>query len=410
MDFNFFRKKPPAPPVKIRPKTAAVEKTDHTKPSTKPRAISPAPRTPAPTAQPKAAPKLESERAKEAPKADFAEASAETYSVIEEAAIFYANERNTQAIAVLTQYLQEHSEQPDLQPWLMLFDLYQSQGMKQEFDKSALEFVVRFERSSPAWVDTNTQQEQAAQAPKAGGGDYVGLGGQVTVTSLEPKLKRLREFAQNSSVRLDFAKLEAIDQPACQLLAAELQALKEAGKKIRCINSPPLVKLLKLEAEKTPDEAHHSYWLLLFYLYQALGVQAEFEDLAVEYAVAYEVSPPSWEEVSSGPITLQESPEIPSEAVEVDDIFTLSGVIASGVSDNQMADLMKFAEDKTEFSIDMSRVTRVDFMSVGNFLTLLMQLSQSGKKIAITGANEMILGLFSAMSVNQFAQVIRKTK
>lgn len=404
MDIPFFRKKPPAPPEKQRSKSGATDKTAHQPTFQKNTAVSPVAVEEADFHDAKETGLTGGERPPES-----AEASAETCSVIEEAAIFYANDRNTQAIAVLTQYLQEHPDQPDLQPWLMLFDLYQSQGMKQEFDKYALDYVVRFERSSPAWVDTNTSQEVKTPAPKTSGGDYVSLSGQVTVANLEAKLKRVRDFAQNSPVRLDFAKLEGIDQPACQQLTDELQKLKQAGKKIRCINTSPLIKILKAEVEKTPDEAHQSYWLLLFYLYQASGLQAEFEDLAVEYAVAYEVSPPSWEEITE-PITLQESPELPTEAVDADDIFSLTGIIATGISDNQMADMMKFSEDKTEFSIDMSRVSRVDFMSVGNFLTTLMQLSQAGKKVAIIGANEMIQGLFSAMGVNQFANVVRKTK
>lgn len=400
MDFSFFRKKPPPQPVKTRSK---AEQTEEAK---KPQQSKPG----APAVAHAASEEITPVGTGTDGGAAIAEASAETCSVIEEAAIFYANDRNTQAITTLAQYLQEHPTQPDLQPWLMLFDLYQSQGMRQEFDKLALEFVVRFERSSPIWVDTTIQQDASPKPVQTGGGDYVGLSGQVNAASVEPKLKRLRDFAQQKAVRLDFSKLESIDQSGCEAVLATLIELKATGKKVRCIHTESIIKQLKQEVAAPPDPAHHPCWLLLFYFYQVSGLQAEFEDLAVEYAVAFEVSPPSWEEVTiqAAPDPAMETMSAPPE--EDEDVFQLSGVIATGISDNQMADLMKFAEDKTEVNIDMSRTSRVDFMSVGNVLTLLMQLSQSGKKITIKGANEMILGLFSAMGINQFATLVRKTK
>jgi len=36
-------------------------------------------------------------------------------------------------------------------------------------------------------------------------------------------------------------------------------------------------------------------WLMLLDLYQHLGMRAEFEEAAVNYAVTFEISPPSWE-------------------------------------------------------------------------------------------------------------------
>ena len=36
-------------------------------------------------------------------------------------------------------------------------------------------------------------------------------------------------------------------------------------------------------------------WLMLLDLYQHLGMRAEFEEAAVDYAVTFEISPPSWE-------------------------------------------------------------------------------------------------------------------
>ena len=36
-------------------------------------------------------------------------------------------------------------------------------------------------------------------------------------------------------------------------------------------------------------------WLLLLEFYQIMGKETEFEDMAINYAVTFEMSPPSWD-------------------------------------------------------------------------------------------------------------------
>ena len=51
-------------------------------------------------------------------------ATAESHSAVEEAAILYANERVTEAVATLLSFIKENAESRELHPWLLLFDLY----------------------------------------------------------------------------------------------------------------------------------------------------------------------------------------------------------------------------------------------------------------------------------------------
>ena len=46
--------------------------------------------------------------------------------------------------------------------------------------------------------------------------------------------------------------------------------------------------------EKSAEE-QRPYWALLFEVYILQGRMEEFEELGLEYAVAFEISPPSWE-------------------------------------------------------------------------------------------------------------------
>ena len=72
--------------------------------------------------------------------------------------------------------------------------------------------------------------------------------------------------------------------------------------------------------EKSVDVA---VWLLLLDLYQMLGLQNEFEEAAVDYAVTYEVSPPSWETPPPRPKPLETSQPITLETG--DDAFHVVG-------------------------------------------------------------------------------------
>jgi len=73
----------------------------------------------------------------------------------------------------------------------MLFDLYQHLGMKVEFEVLALEFVMEFERSPPAWIETGERPDPALDT---GGIAYFALGGTLTDASA-PELEKLRNAA-----------------------------------------------------------------------------------------------------------------------------------------------------------------------------------------------------------------------
>lgn len=339
---------------------------------------------------------------------EVVESCAESCNAIEEAAIYYANDRLTQAIGSLVQGIKDHPEIKEVQPWLMLFDLYQIAGMKQKFEELAMEFVVKFERSPPAWVEG--QQASVSKQPEKGGlGNYFAFTGELTAAA-ENQVKQLQAAAKSGAVRLDLSKIQRIDADASKLLLEALQGMRKAGVKIQYSGVATLLGLLKQATEAGPDSAA-PHWLLLLELYALQGKQAEFEDLAVEYAVNFEVSPPSWEQLASRVKAEEISEPAPSaDAAPAVEGFALQGVI-SAASEAKLKELVQYAASRAEVHINMSQVPRVDFVSVGMFLNILIEISQGGsKKVLIEGANELINALFSVMGVGQFATILRKTK
>lgn len=329
------------------------------------------------------------------------------YSAVEEAAILYASDHPDEAAALLLDIVKNHAEMKEIQPWMMLFDIYQIQGKKPQFDELALEFVVKFERSAPIWSDAKVP---GAKTEKTNAGKIAAAEGYVSLTGIlkgdkDSLFQSLIQTAQKGKgLRVDFSRLDGVDASGSRRLVETFQDLKKSGKKITPISAPRLADLLKgLLGQGGEDEQAH--WQLLFSLYQCQEMQAEFEDLAVEYAVAFEVSPPSWEPISQGKPAAAVAE--PSAVPQDEDAYYLSGVISTG-SERQFQEMSRFAAAHVEVCLDMADVPRVDFISIGNFVGELVSLRGSGKTVLIRNANEMIRALFGIMGVDQFATIQRR--
>lgn len=330
--------------------------------------------------------------------------SAEAVSAVEEAAVYFANNMADQALATLIQYLQDFPEKKELQPWLMLFDLYQAQNNKPAFDELSMQFAVGFERSAPIW-----KMPAAPMAPRKADPaqkDLLTMGSQLVAS---PQLERLCQMAQGSgSVKVDLHDVASVAPGGCKLMQEGLSSCRKKGRLVQLEGVEHLIEVVKTEIASHGHGGEDSLaWLLLFELYQWLGKEAEYEDLAVEYAVNFEISPPAWEALKPALLAARTpSPAAPRHVPEGDS-FALRGVI-SEASQTQLQEISNYAADRQEVRINMAEVTRVDFVAVGNFMSVLINLTQADKKVLILEANEMIQALFHMMGVSEFATLIRR--
>lgn len=336
-------------------------------------------------------------------------AASEMGSAVEEAAILYASAHADQAAALLVDFIQAHPGK-ELQPWMMLFEIYQIIGLRKQFDELTMEFVVKFERSAPIWSDDKIPGAKKEKGPAGTAAEgYVSLTG-VLSGDKDSLFQNLVQTAQKGAgLRLDFSRLQGLEASGSRRLVETLQGLKKDGKKITPLSVPHLTEMLKaMLGQGSEDEQAH--WELLLNLYQCQGLQQEFEDLAVEYAVTFEVSPPSWETMPQCKpvVSLPAAEAAPAPQSEPDpDAFFLTGVISTD-SENQLMALERYAEPRSEVYLDMTDVERIDFVSIGNVVGVLATLNAKGKKLMIRNANEMIRALFKIMGVEDFATILRR--
>ncbi|MGH8694963.1 MAG: hypothetical protein ACREVS_00630 [Burkholderiales bacterium] len=367
----------------------------------------PAPRAPAPPPAPKPA------AAKKKPKGpvdsilciEVEEGSGHDIpAAIEEAAILFANGQVEEAHARATKAIeQEELGAWKLQMWLMLFDLMQSLGRKQEFEEKALDFVVKFERSPPPWVDAPTAAARANPSMRTGGLAHVALTGVLGAQSAAA-LDQLKKAAERQpKLRLDFAKLQSIEPAGCTLLRDTLRAFKVGKRDVYLTGEARILQLLREAAKAGDKSVDAAVWLLLLDLYQMLGMHDEFEEAAVDYAVTYEVSPPSWETPPPRPKPLEASQPIALETG--DDAFHLVGEVA-GQSDQLFTDITAYAGRANPVTLELAATKRIDFVNAGRLLNVLEKQQVAGKELVIRGAGEMIIALFAVMGITRIARII----
>ena len=365
-------------------------------PQSAPLPVSPAPQ---PAAPPLDVSALASSLAKDpVPSIEASPAANDVAPIIEEAATLFANGRAEQALAALSRSVREADlGDSALQGWLMLFDLYQHLGMKLEFEALAPEFVVKFERSAPAWIEIGERPDPALAT---GGIGYFALSGMLTgASALE--LEKLRN-TPGQTVRIDCGRLLGLDGPGCSLLREALLSVHEAGKEVMLSGESRLLAFLERFCQAGKIETDAAAWALLFDVYRTLDLKDKFEEAAVNYAVTFEVSPPSWES-QTGAQARGSTVLPPVEAT--DQALILSGELI-GAGETLAKELQDWAGANKMLVIDMSRATRVDLATAGVMLNVFSKLREAGTTIQVRGANELIRALFGITGLSKVARII----
>lgn len=326
--------------------------------------------------------------------------------VAEEAAIYYANNKPLDAIRVLKEWISSPAAREDVQPWYMLFDLYQLSSMHEAFDDLCIPFVETFLCSPPLWRGKTVEKQQPAKPVAAAGkpNDYLALTGVISVDS-EAQITQMRGILEKyGQLQLDVSKIQALESSGSGLLLQTLQKFRRSGAKMQLGGTGNLIGLLKkLIADGTTAAEH---WLLLLEIYQLLGKESEFEDLAIEYAVTLEVSPPSWEAAPKSVMSVESEEAPAAEEEKPSDVFHASGEIAGNIQP-MLEQFRAYSDVHSKVVVDMADVSRVDFVSVGDLLNELVALQGSGKQATLLNVNEPVIALFQTMGLDGFVTIQR---
>jgi len=163
------------------------------------------------------------------------------------------------------------------------------------------------------------------------------------------------------------------------------------------------------EASGQPLSTSLGYWSLLFELYILDGKLNEYEDLGLEYAVAYEMSPPPWEAVvrPTGADGAVEATADAGASSQEQSGFPLKGVISAS-SKEMLQQLQIYAASKQEVLVDMSALMRIDFAVAGQFFEAIRSIHLAQKRVILSNLNELTAALLEVFGMTKHAILMRK--
>lgn len=303
----------------------------------------------------------------------------------EDAAMMHAGGQSAEAVELLFNEIQQSPHKTE--SWLMLFELLQQTHNKDRFDETGLLFVLEFEKTPPLW-------RQASPAVISEQQNYYLFPAILTGNHIDKEIALFKAASHGcQSMRIDLAKVKEIDTIAAAELLAQWQRCRQQNIRLQLSGNTEIETLLQSRIQTgraIPAEA--PLWLLLIELQQIQGRQEEFENLAVDYAITFEVSPPSWIEPKAAVATAR-----PALNRKPADRLILEGDLLSS-QPGPLATIRDYVRQHEFAVVDFGQVNRVDFDSSGQLLSLCME-----KKITLCNVNALILALFRIMGITELA-------
>ena len=360
---------------------------------------------------------------------------------LEEAAIRFANGDHEGAESGLQEVLAQHGNdapEPLFEIWMTLFDLYRATGQQDKFDALAINFAARFDRSAPMWFSMPAQlgmeEEPAADAVPARRDFAWNAPPKLTLQTVAALQAALGRAA--SPWTLTWSRLTDIDEPAVPALAAEFERWAEQTGQIVFVGTEGLQAVLEAHTQSGDRAQDPHWWRLRMAALRLMGRPDEFEMVALDYCVTYEVSPPSWQSprcafqddgagasaapVASGPdlmaraqwdsrvpgadatapAPLVAGPEGLAGHVEGDATAALEAVAASAAAAGLGVDV--------PLQVRCDRLIRIDFSAAGSVLNWAAEQQAERRVVQFVNLHRLVAVFFNVVGINEHAWVVAR--
>ena len=324
------------------------------------------------------------------------EDTAELGPALENAALMFAHGNASAATAALTHAL-DTAERTQPMVWMCLFDLHARNADRTAFEELALRFIVLFERSAPAWDElatggtgtTANTQQMARAKPKSL------LRGGLTDPQT-PVIASLTEAAKRKDVApprfdLDIVDLDSVNDICGTLLAGSLAVLRRKGSVISFRGLESTLRRLTTPLQNG-TRSHKGQWYLVLELLQWSASRKEFEDRAVDFAITFEISPPSFEPLTTvqrSVLTKQAEDPLVAQELLVDDRVTWLGDL-KGAANPCLKLVAVDAATTNPVVVDMRQVSRIDFVCGGAIANAFTRLMAQAIDVRVIGASPIV--------------------
>lgn len=358
---------------------------------------------------------------------------------LEEASIRFANGDNAGAEAGLLEVLAPTGARTDHdETWLTLFDLYRAIGQQDRFETAAIDFAGRFGRSAPQWVSIpEAVGRMGAPAAAPGAAQAIAnwtspatLGTQ-SIATMNAALQKVQ-----APWKLSWVKLNTIDPAAVEPLTKQFTHWASQPVQLRFIAADVLEKVLKDATPSGDKGVNPAWWKLRMEVLRVMHRPDEFELVALDYCVTYEVSPPSWDSGRCDYKPLQADGSYVAGHTIIGEAFhdSLSSGLGYGDTatvglNSQMSNIstvelagqilgdateaLDMLEAKTQGAdvivISCNRLIRIDFSAAGTLLNWVTSRQAEGRQVQFVEVHRLVAAFFNVIGISEHARVIART-
>jgi len=345
-------------------------------------------------------------------------------ATLEEAAIRFANSDDGGAESVLLAALQTNQTPAELaKTWASaLLDIYRATGQQLNFERMAADYAKRFNTAAPGWAalgqppaPTGPAPTASTPAPQEAAGP---LAWRSPATLDTDALLPLPAFERSAPAVcwLDWRALKSISPPAGQALTGLLARWCMLPLKLDMPGVDALAQLLSRLTPVGDMEVPQFWWQLRLDLLRLMRLPDEFDQVALDFCVTYEISPPSWQPARCQIVTgnAPPTPAAPPPAVKPRrptnpaQPLRLAGEIL-GDATLALDALQAAAPPGQVLVVSCAELVRVDFSAAGSMLNWLAQAQEAGVRLELHDVPHLVAAFFHLIGINEHARVMAQT-
>ena len=310
--------------------------------------------------------------------------------------------------------------------WLTLFDFYRATGQHVKFELLTTDYVTLFQRSAPQWFSLpKLVSDATTQSPDNDAGT-------TELAWICPPMLDADAVVQLNSQCLqlplpwvlDWSPLQRISPDAAMRLSRLMQGWSQQALEMRWPGSDQLFHVLESTAPVGGRDADPVFWMLRLEALRLVNRPDQFDEVAIDYCVTYEVSPPSWEPSKAsarGTETAQLTQSAPmsllSEAVttvhgpedEGKGGLSMTSLELSGQLSGDIGEMLAMLDRRIGLAravrISCALLIRVDFIAAGDLLNWVISKRSEGRETRFTDVHRLVALMFGAMGIVEHTQV-----
>ena len=353
----------------------------------------------------------------------------EPHADLEEAAILFAHGDVDAARArLLEQLLQALAGSPIderlvIALWHAALDACRATGDEAAFEPMAIDYAEHSGRSAPPWFSMPARLGLPAfsgsSLPAVRRAFQWASPAMLTVGAVAALQMAQAQAPQPWS--MSWQRLACVDEAALQPLADLFNGWAESTGQFAVSDAAPLLDLVAAQTVAGNAQVSAAWWLLRMALLHFMGEQDAYEQVALDYCITYEVSPPQWQRPNAQCVLEPEGPAdisvLPRNSVlhggsaspSVASVLLPDGYSLAGVLEGDVQPWLDAITDKAQrgqlLLVRCENLIRLDFVAAGSVLNWAAEMQGQGFALRFTDVHLLVAAFFHVIGIHEHAQL-----